>query len=186
MEEILNQTIEEKNMLEEDLLCHLNKQQEKALIIEDLYIHIESLERTGINEEILVEREYYIDLLQKLSEELIAESYTYDKTKQAELEIQRLMNKLIEDKAIEIDLRTLFNILKLAYNPINLIKSKANYIKTYNNMIEHNKKELNSAYECIRKEEHNLKYNANLIENTLKPAINAVNLVLHIVGRYCE
>lgn len=162
----------------EDLLGHLHKQQEEVLITEELRIHIESLQElhngfSGKGDEKVIERQYYIELLQNFCNEFANES-----TKEAELKMQSLMNDLIGSKAVidKKEIETLFNLVGLSSDEEKLAKHKASYIEAARHVIQQCKQELSDASNQVRKAQDSIKHSANHVENTLKPAIHAVSL----------
>jgi len=165
--ELISQTKEEKSMLIEDLVSHLEKQKERVSTIELITVHIEELRR--INEKTVeeIEREYYVELVQALIEE-----YS-DNNKELETKASELINN-INNVSMPEELEDIMSVLGLVVNKEQLAKHKENYIKLYNETIKKQKTELNDSYNFLNKIKESINASKNFVENILQPSIQAV------------
>jgi hypothetical protein len=167
LDDLISQTREEKCMLIEDLVSHLEEQKEKASTIELITAHIEGLKSVEVKTIEEIEKEYYIKLVQALIEE------HSDNNNKAEQQAFTLINN-INTISIDKELEDIMNTLELKISKEQLTVHKTNYIKLYNETNKKLQAELNTSYNFLNKIEESMKTSKNFIENVLQPSIQAV------------
>jgi len=158
----LNRKEEAKNMITEDLLVHLGKQEEKRLMVEELSIYIEALEGYCTIDNI-DDSTYYIQLVQKIAEELLIDSTKKD------------LNGLINDIATKkLSVNEIEANIQSLCSSFNLHKYKENYIRVYNDTIKKCKVELEASNNLIKKIEDDIEYCNKNIRDVLRSTIEIV------------
>ena len=184
MAELINQTIEEKNMLNEDLMTHLKEREERLIIIEDINLYKEQLNNfhKNFNEtKNEVEKQYYSQLLQRIVEEQITEKH-FDKDiinleNKARILIENINDNKIEVHEIKENIVNFCKLINFDIDKEKIEEHKNYFIKLHGQSIIKCKAELANSVSNIKQLENAIKFSADYIENNLKPGIHAVYLL---------
>lgn len=184
---LINQTKEEKSIMNEDLLSKLLQKQEKLIVQEELEIHKENLENTlkalGKNkDENEILKNYFIEFIQIIFQEFggkLFKEKKIDLLQTAENSINFLFENLGKMTSSEIEkyfVEKICPVLSIKPNLSKIQKNKENYLKNILNLQTKFQLELSQTIEIQVKIENNIKEIDNFINNTLNPAIKVVFL----------
>ena len=171
---------EELNMLSEDLSGRVISNEEKYLIMEELYIQVENLEESlkQIANENSLEVAFYIELLQKISEGIFKGESVDKKVREAENEMEKLMKGIL-DKRIPVDeiesrLESIYYLINTPLEKEKIKKYKELYITLHKQAIINCEKQIEQAHNSLKNIKNSIEYNTNIIEQDLQVNISKV------------
>ncbi len=172
VEGLILQTSEEGDMLTEDYRGHTVQREEVVAQSEELDVLADYLGSQS-NPAADFEREYYVELLQKLFEERFG-VLGLAPSSEAEAAATRIVEGKLGAEEVETQLGVVYKALGLEPNVEKLRTRKQYYMKLRAEIAKTNSSELQAASAELSRLESVLKDNSNYTENNITPALNAV------------